>query len=77
MNDKPMGCGAGINGAECDYCAAQSSSCANDPNGLTLRCQGYDTGSLCTNPDGSKNFKPVNFQFTNNSSSGGNGDIDP
>lgn len=77
VNDKPMGCGASINGAECDYCAAQSTSCANDPDGLTLRCQGYDTGSLCTNPDGSKSLKLVNFQFNNKTSRGGSGGIDP
>lgn len=75
QGNKPVMCEAEINGDKCDFCSPQGgvvrTSCED---GIYLRCQGYDTGSLCTNADGSKHLQLVKFSYTTSNQANG---IDP
>lgn len=76
QGNKPWMCEAEINGAKCALCVPPgvgwTTSCEN---GIYLRCQDYDMGSLCTNADGTKHLQLIKYSYT--TSSEVNGGIDP
>lgn len=76
-NNKPWMCQATINGDKCAFCSPNSLS-STCKDGLTLRCDGYGVGSLCTTADGTKRLSLTNFGTGGRGGSGGgSGDVDP